>query len=209
MIDNLELIKNLLHFNSPDDFYHLSIIKRNKDNPSMDRHDIVIRTYYITSVEKLEYLYPDIKSICKLFNARAYINLNIKSFRKATLMCLKELANRIADNDFNRPYHIFDSVVGQLSSAGVENKRWIVDWDYNPKVSLEENDRIFRTVLNNIREVKYPDNRDTRILSIIPTPNGKHIITRPFNVFEFDNFVPVDIHKNNPTILFYNEGNNT
>lgn len=40
-------------------------------------------------------------------------------------------------------------------------------------------------------------------LAIIPTKNGYHIVTRPFRCDEFFNHFPdVDIHKDNPTILY-------
>ncbi len=49
------------------------------------------------------------------------------------------------------------------------------------------------------------------IFSFIPTPNGTHIISPPFDLSKFKDFVdrhklPMpDIHKNNPTILYYNK----
>ena len=36
----------------------------------------------------------------------------------------------------------------------------------------------------------------------IETKNGWHLITYPFNLQEFKDVVPHDIHKNNPTILY-------
>jgi hypothetical protein len=35
MVDNFEIIKSLLQFDSEDDFYHLQILKRKKENPEL------------------------------------------------------------------------------------------------------------------------------------------------------------------------------
>ncbi|WP_265091158.1 hypothetical protein, partial [Acinetobacter baumannii] len=37
----------------------------------------------------------------------------------------------------------------------------------------------------------------------IPTMNGCHLITKPFNLQKFkEKFPEIDVHKNNPTILY-------
>ena len=47
------------------------------------------------------------------------------------------------------------------------------------------------------------DNNARAYMSIIPTKNGLHLICRPFNVSKFKRIFPeIDIHKDNPTILF-------
>ena len=48
MIDNFELIKSLLKFESPDDFYHLQILKRKKENPELGSNSRVVKTYYVS-----------------------------------------------------------------------------------------------------------------------------------------------------------------
>ena len=49
MIDNIELIKPLLNFSDPEDFYMLYVLKRKKDQPEgeRDNHQSVrtIKTY--------------------------------------------------------------------------------------------------------------------------------------------------------------------
>lgn len=42
-----------------------------------------------------------------------------------------------------------------------------------------------------------------KIYDYIPTKNGYHIITKPFNLKQFkDKYPDIDVHKNNPTILY-------
>ena len=44
---------------------------------------------------------------------------------------------------------------------------------------------------------------NSKIYAIIPTKNGHHIITKPFDVRNFSSQYPdIEIHKNNPTILY-------
>lgn len=83
IIDNFKLIEPLLVFRDGDDtFYHRQIIQRKKDTGSVIKKNYhLIRSYFIQSVDKLRKREEQIKGLCDFFNARAYINLNPKSFR--------------------------------------------------------------------------------------------------------------------------------
>ena len=79
MIDNIEHIKELLNFSDEGDFYMLYVFKRKKDQPEgeRDNHQSVrtIKTYCVESVEYLEKRYDEIKQLCEMFKARAYIHI--------------------------------------------------------------------------------------------------------------------------------------
>ena len=48
-----------------------------------------------------------------------------------------------------------------------------------------------------------PYSMDTKYITNIPTKSGWHIITTPFNLQQFKEKYPdIDVHKNNPTILY-------
>jgi hypothetical protein len=51
MVNNFRQITQLLKFDSEDDFYHLQILKRKKENPELGSNSYVIRTYCIRSKE--------------------------------------------------------------------------------------------------------------------------------------------------------------
>ena len=53
MINNIEIIKTLLEFNSQDEFYHLQVLKRKKENPELGSNSYVVKTYYVGSIEYL------------------------------------------------------------------------------------------------------------------------------------------------------------
>lgn len=185
-VNNLEIIKNILTFDSPDDFYHLQIIKRKKENPELGSNSYIVKTYYISSIEHLEKHFDEIVSICNFHKARAGINLNKRSFEKVGFNTLKKITDQIMNKDFKSIRNAYNSVCGNCSNAGKE-KKWIIDVD-----SLDMN------VLNETYE-KFPKEN---IITTLPTRNGYHIITKPFNLQQFN--VGHDIHKDNPTILYLN-----
>ena len=194
MIDNLELIKPLLNFSEPGDFYYCLILKRKKDQPEgeRDNHQSVrtIKTYCVESIEYLEKRYDEIKQLCEMFKARAYIHVQKQNHKDVSLNMLAILAERIRDGVSNQK-GLFDSVVGQLKTY---EKKWVVDIDTKEKSFIEE----VATFIN----VKCEPIRD-KINEIIPTKNGYHLITDKFDVMTFKEKYPdTDVQKKNPTLLF-------
>lgn len=195
MIDNIELIKPLLNFSDPEDFYMLYVLKRKKDQPEEERdnHQSVrtIKSYCIGSIEHLEKRYEEIKQLCEMFKARAYIHVQKQNHKDVSLNMLATLAERIRDG-VNKQQGLFDSVVGQIKT---QEKKWIVDIDTKEKSFIEE----VATFIN----VKCEPIRD-KINGIIPTKNGYHLITDKFDVMTFKEKYPdLDVVKKNPTLLYY------
>lgn len=203
MIDNFELIDGLLEFRSEDDFYLLQIIKRSKDNDDMASNNQVFRTVYIHRPGQLLEIKDDLINQAALFNARIYINLNVKSFRKCTLQCLGEIARRIENDDYKRPYRIFDSVAGASGCTG--QKRWVIDVDWDGIPDTEDREQYILELRRYIDSLK-PEIPSffTKTIAEIPTRNGMHLITTPFDLGEFRKsvYATIDVHKNNPTLLW-------
>ena len=193
MIDNIELIKTLLHFTDKGDFYMLYVFKRKKDQPEgeRDNHQSVrtIKTYCIESVDHLERRYDEIKQLCEMFKARAYIHVQKQNHKDVSLNMLASLAERIRDGVDNQK-GLFDSVVGQIKT---QEKRWIVDIDTKDTQEL----RNIQVTINRCK----PEGPKTKF--IIPTKNGYHLITDKFDVKTFSEKYPeISIQKKNPTLLF-------
>lgn len=193
MIDNLDLIKPLLNFEDSEDFYQLYIFKRKKDQ-STDKanHQSVrtIKTYSINSVEYLEYRYDEIKQLCELFKARAYIHVQKQNHKDISLEMMISLANKIKNGQHNQS-NLFDSVVGQVKSL---EKRWIVDVDTKDGT----------TISSIILSIELCRPEGDKIEAMIPTKSGIHLITKRFDVNQFKIQYPeIDIHKKNPTLLYY------
>ena len=193
MIDNIEIIKTLLNFSEKGDFYMLYVFKRKKDQPEgeRDNHQSVrtIKTYCIESIDHLERRYDEIKQLCEMFKARAYIHVQKQNHKDVSLNMLSSLAERIRDGVSNQK-GLFDSVVGQIKT---QEKRWIVDIDTKDIQEL----RNVQVTINGCK----PEGPKTKY--VIPTKNGFHLITDKFDVLEFKKQYPeIDIQRKNPTLLY-------
>jgi len=194
MIDNLELIKPLLNFEEKGDFYMLYVFKRKKDQPENERdnHQSVrtIKTYCIDSIDHLERRYDEVKQLCEMFKARAYIHIQKQNHKDVSLDMLSNLAERIKNGNQNQK-GLFDSVVGQIKT---QEKRWIVDIDTKDFKTLVE----VGDFIDNLRPI------GNKSITTIPTKNGFHLITERFDVKSFsDRYPEIDIQKKNPTLLYY------
>lgn len=196
-VDNFEQIKK--HMNCQEgEFFLCQIIQRGKDQPngvkSMRR---TIRSYYISSPEYLDTKKEDIQTLCEKYNARAYINLNKKSKRQVCLKSLETLAHMVAVEDYGGLFSLIDTACGQTGSCDGK-KTWIVDVDTKDENELKD-------VMDVIIQCEPFDVE--KIVDIIPTLHGYHIITRPFNKKRFRDFYneTIDIHDNNPTLLYFNQ----
>jgi hypothetical protein len=194
MIDNIDVVKSLLNFTEPGDFYMLYVFKRKKDQPEgeRDNHQSVrtIKTYCVDSLEHLDRRYDEIKQLCEMFKARAYIHVQKQNHRDVSLDMLSTLAERIKNGAQNQK-GLFDSVVGQIKT---QEKRWIVDIDTKDKKFLRDI----------TMDLMYILPLGDKVEKVVPTKNGFHLITQKFNVMEFkDKYPDVDIQKKNPTLLYY------
>jgi hypothetical protein len=202
MIDNINIIKPLLNFEEKGDFYMLYVFKRKKDQPEgeRDNHQSVrtIKTYCIESVDHLERRYDEVKQLCEMFKARAYIHVQKQNHRDVSLDMLSSLAERIKNGVQNQK-GLFDSVVGQIKT---QEKRWIIDID-NVSMDGFNHDPYQVSLREYINELQKEAGKEQG-MTFVKTRSGFHIITQPFNVMKFKEKYPdVDIQKKNPTLLYY------
>ena len=196
MIDNLEQIKQLLNFENEGDFYMLYVLKRKKDQPEgeRDNHQSVrtIKTYCVDSIEYLDKRYDEIKQLCEMFKARAYIHVQKQNHKDVSLEMMMSLAERIKNGQHIQK-GLFDSVVGQIKTY---EKRWVCDID-------NKDDKYLLNVMSVINRCKPEGNK---IYKTIPTKDGYHLITDRFDVIEFmKEFPEISVQKKNPTLLFLPE----
>lgn len=191
MIDNIQLILPFLKFESKDDFYYLQILQRKKENPQLGSNSRVIKNYYIISEEYLLDRYDEIKKLCEIFNARAMIRLNKRSFEKVGFKCMTNLANTMANKEYSFLKASYDRACGLGHNDN--EKKWILDID----IINEEFDREVQLFINNIIPA------GGKILGNFKSKNGHHLITKPFNLQEFSQKYPeIEVHKDNPTNLY-------
>lgn len=193
MIDNFEQISKYLIFEGSDDFYYVQIIKRRKENLDLKTNNYMVKSYTITSIDCLEQKKGEIVTLCKLHNARAYIGLNKKSFERCAYHSLKKLTDVILSKSYISAKKVFDSAASTYSSG--KEKRWLID--------VDDIDFPSPLMMAHIEHNCKP-NDTNKIIDVIRTVNGCHLITKPFNVTQFREKYPyVEIKKNSPTLLYY------
>lgn len=204
MVDNFDQIRKLISFRSTDDFYFLQILQRKKDHKEMkvngsNNNSRLIKAYYIHSLEYFDFIKPEVIELCKLFNARAGINLNRRSYEKMSLQLLRKVADQIMNKSFNKSYKAYSSVVGAYQHES--DKTWIIDVDAD-QIHLCDD---IEDHITNIQPI------GNKLIAKIPSKSGYHLITKPFNlkdakknaVTKLDNwFSKIEVHRNNPTNLY-------
>lgn len=181
-------------------YFDVQLIRRGKDNPDMAAANYTFKTYYIDSLELFDRYISEIKECCDIFRLRAYVSVNAKSKLELSKKTLVKYAEMVALGEFKKPWRFCDHVNGSLSG---KEKRWVVDCD-------ECNN--FDEYIYNVKSIiqKCTCKYDNPIIIVIPTKTGKHIITHPFNTYEFDkhfeklNIDKPGIHKNHITLLYEN-----
>ena len=116
-----------------------------------------------------------------------------------------QMQQKVTDIIMNRDYksvrNAYDSVCGAYSTS--KEKRWIIDLDGVDQVSPLMC-AFIEYRCEPITELT-PDCslENSKCIAVIPTKNGIHLITKPFNLEKFRKEYPeVDVHKNNPTVLY-------
>lgn len=191
LIDNIDLIKGILKFDTKDDFYHVMVMQRTKEVK-----DARIIKQYIVRKEDLEgeKFLNILKDRCRENNARAYINPNRKSFHDVTLKTIQDLTTCVITGEYSHVQDKFFSACGQIGTN--YKKYWVVDIDTKDASYIKRVRDFISTLEPNVSE-------DKTVLEV-PTKNGVHLITTPFNLKKFTERYPnIDIHKNEFTLLYY------
>lgn len=202
MIDNFELIKPLFYFNEANDmFFHCQIVQRAKDHKPNKVKEGAINTYLIRSMEHLDSLKDEIILLCEHYGARAYINVTGKDFEKVNKLMLSQLATYNTFDELSKinPKKILNSSIGEIKSR---IPKWIIDID---DISIKDGVLEWLDKYYYIGIPPHYYTRDFYLKATIPTVQGCHLITIPFNCTEFTkNFPNVDVHKNSMgTLLYY------
>ena len=117
-------------------------------------------------------------------------------------MQLKYISQRIYNGDYQKIWKSWNTCAGEVKG---EEPRWVVDIDSKDKFEILEIKRFINSLsakMLPMLDTIPPTNREL-VLMEIPTKNGIHLITKPFNLQQFKEIYPdIDVHKNNPTLLY-------
>ena len=212
MTNNFQAIRDFLteqfsslygdDYSAKDDiFYNVALIGRKKDNALVDGK---VKSYTINDISDLDKYKQEIITICDALKVRAYISVNYKSHKQVTLDAMVEYANDIAQDCFNNSRGIYDSVVAKFADR--KKQLWIIDVDKDDSFgkSVDELTDLYIKTIESCKPYK-------KIVTVIPTKSGKHIITHPFDASEFylkiGELVKLGsnlIKKNDVTLLYEN-----
>lgn len=217
-VDNFELVRSKLTFEDKFDRYVCHVMRRLKDKENCglkscgsNESQRLLRTYYFGDLEYFDRKVAAIKELCNTTNARAYILPQVRNNRD----CLINLGKLVFEN-LDNPSIKLDGITRKAvcSCHKSRAKKWILDFDPENLDMFEE---ILEAVKCNLRDIGRDPNVD---LYIVPTKNGKHIVTSPFNtkalndkfpiVFEGEKFINQGdpkktvgvLHKDGATLLY-------
>lgn len=212
MTNNFEVIRDFLttqfsrlsnceYSAKVDTFYNLILIGRKKDNTLVDGK---VKSYTIYTICDLDKYKQEIITICDALKVRAYISVNYKSHRQVALNVMVEIANYNLQDYFKSSRGLYDSVVAKF----VDRKKqlWIIDVDKDDSFgkSVDELTDLYIKTIESCKPYK-------KIVAVIPTKSGKHIVTHPFDSSDFylkiGDLVKLGsdlIKKNDMTLLYEN-----
>ena len=212
MVDNFELIKPLLHFPNHGDFYFLQLLLRKKDGLDVpngsDNQRRLVRDYHVTDVKQLDEWRDEIIRLCNETGARAYIRLNRRNYKTIAMAYAQETLEKARKGEeFGNTYCEINSVIGRYPEGHKGDKTWLVDIDDNGPDS---------GVVSAVKSIiarcdPKDDDNNKKVIAVIPTRSGTHLITKPFNLQKFhqlkkDELSGVDseiaVLHDNPTILY-------
>lgn len=202
VVDNFDRIEKILEFNNRDEFYFLQIIQRKKDGNITQIGNNgyrTVKTYYIFSKEQFQRKREKITELCISNNARAYIHLNRRNAREVALAAITQYAQLVSEDNSYQGYRVYDSACGGTRARGYK-PLWVVDID-------SKDPQYVHTVIQLINECRGVE--CNKIKHQIPTLHGYHLITIGFDLQQFqqrlalEKLDPIDIQKDNPTLLYY------
>ena len=142
------------------------------------------------------------KMIANISNARIYIHPTKRSFKGVADVVLELTTHTYVSQNWIGLRSVFSTAAGQ--SYVKSDKMFIVDIDDVDMSSVDG-----RNYINDISKRIYEingkgGNNCDKVVMTVPTKSGVHLITWPFDVGTFSKSYPnIDIHKNNPTLLYF------
>jgi hypothetical protein len=141
------------------------IIRRRKDNPGDSRGEYIVKRYSFSTKEKFIEAQDEIKHLCRFFNARFYVSVNIKSMKEIAFDIAEILPGLLRKNQYYFVRRIFDNTA-DANKGMKEHRLWIFDID-----DKNHTDTILKYLSDN--------NLKKWVVDVIPTINGSHILVKP------------------------------
>ena len=179
------------------DFFFVQVMQRNKEKNNVGSSGYVIKDYHFFDKETFLSKKEEITTLCKAFNARAYFWINPRNCKEVQYEIIREALEAI-ELGTHKLFKCVSRALGRKRCNKYKSK-WILDFD-------TKDWSLINKYLDLVRECRPYTNI---ILYYVPTVNGIHVITLGFDLEQFKQELAIakldniDIHKDNPTILYY------
>lgn len=221
-LNNYKKLRDFMDFSDPDKFYFIQIIQRRKDNPNLDRSERIIKNYTIPTLEYLDMIFPEIQQVCDMFNARAYMYINRRSFKGVAKAMMKRLSDMVIDGQPNGLSRLYQSCACSHSAG---DGFWIIDVDFKQKNRSEiivekARENLIKAVFACIKDIlKNINPIGDKVALSLETRNGVHLIVSRFDTRDmqkiidsvdklsekFSHVIEVELHKDNLVNLYIPE----
>jgi len=198
-VDNFSIAREWMDFSGDGEFYFLEVLQRKKDFPESEREAVrdhrVLACWLVDSIEKLDRIEEEVKALCQLKNARAYLNVCKKAKKSAALQLMRECVSMIENEEYRGLEGKLASAAGKCSAVK-GFKKFLIDVDTRDLETLKEVRRLV--------EEAGPGAKVT----VFPSPSGWHFVTDPFDVQKFNELggsklENVEVKHNASTVLYY------
>jgi hypothetical protein len=179
------------------DFFFVQVMQRNKEKNNVGSSGYVIKDYHFFDKETFLSKKEEITTLCKAFNARAYFWINPRNCKEVQYEIIREALEAI-ELGTHKLFKCVSKALGRKRCNKYKSK-WILDFDTKDWSLINKYLDLVRKCRPNVNKILY----------YVPTVNGIHVITLGFNLEQFKQELAIakldniDIHKDNPTILYY------
>ena len=179
------------------DFFFVQVMQRNKEKNNVSSSGYVIKDYHFFDKETFLSKKEEITTLCKAFNARAYFWVNPRNCKEVQYEIIKEVLEAI-ELGTHKLFKCVSMALGRKRCNKYKSK-WILDFDTKDWSLINKYLDLVRKCRPNVNKILY----------YVPTVNGIHVITLGFDLEQFKQELAIakldniDIHKDNPTILYY------
>lgn len=179
------------------DFFFVQVMQRNKEKNNVGSSGYVIKDYHFFDKETFLSKKEEITTLCKAFNARAYFWVNPRNCKEVQYEIIREALEAI-ELGTHKLFKCVSRALGRKRCNKYKSK-WILDFDTKDWSLINKYLDLVRKCRPNVNKILY----------YVPTVNGIHVITLGFDLEQFKQELAIakldniDIHKDNPTILYY------
>lgn len=179
------------------DFFFVQVMQRNKEKNNVSSSGYVIKDYHFFDKEIFLSKKEEITTLCKAFNARAYFWINPRNCKEVQYEIIREALEAI-ELGTHKLFKCVSRALGRKRCNKYKSK-WILDFDTKDWGLINKYLDLVRKCRPNVNKILY----------YVPTVNGIHVITLGFDLEQFKQELAIakldniDIHKDNPTILYY------